>query len=331
MGCKVSNASGAVGYWGRSINTRIEQEQIPEKINALLIDKLRSRGKSAYLWTQVTEDTPNSIECSCIKDTTERSDITCCSCYGTKFIPGYIKFLHETLYFASISPGNTLVNTSIKTDIRPHRVELSDDQLSGSITSARLQFSNPLEFDWEVDIIAPNILETNLVTISFSVNGIDFYPIEEINDIDKKPIGIGGIYLRASMSRSITTNRSPSFEIVRIRHSNKEKPYILILRPNVNEIPALMQYGNRIENVGERFWTLPLNYFCSNIPANSSLARIKENSFYERVTGLNAGIRFVTTKLMFNEEFGGEDGYFTQQSFEPRRVQSEEVYSALVF
>lgn len=329
MGCKVPGASSAVGYWGRSINTRIEQEQIPEKIEALLADKLRSRGKSAYLWTQVTEDTPNSLECSCVKNTTERADITCNSCYGTKFIPGYIKFLHETLYFASISLGNTLVNTVLSTEIKPYRIELADNQLSGSVTSARIQFSNLLDFDWEVDIVAPNILETNLVTISFSMNGIDFYPIEEIND--NKPTGVGGIYLRVSMSRAVVTDRSPSFEIIRIRHAIKEKPYILILRPNVNEIPALMQYGGRVENIGERFWTMPLNYFCSNIPANSSLARIKENSFYERVTGLNAGIRFVTTKLMFNEEMGGEDGYFTQQSFEPRRVQPEEVYNALVF
>jgi len=305
--------------------------QIPEKIEALLADKLRSRGKSAYLWTQVTEDTPNSLECSCVKDTTERPDITCSSCYGTKLIPGYIKFLHETLYFASISPGNTLVNVVLTTDIKPHRVELADNQLSGSVTSARLQFSNPLGLDWEFDVVAPNIFETNLVTVSFSVNGIDFYPIEEINDAGKKPIGLGGIYLRVSLSRATIADRSPSFEIIRIRHANKEKPYILILRPNVTEIPALMQYGGRVENVGERFWTLPLNYFCSNIPANTQLARIRENSFYERVTGLNAGIRFVTTKLMFNEEFGGESGYFTQQSFEPRRTQPEEVYNALVF
>lgn len=330
MSCQAKGPSKAPGYWGRDIGNRIEQEQIPEKISTLLADKLESRGKNIFLWTQVTFDTPNSLECSCVKSTTERPDVTCNSCYGTKVIPGYLMFAHETLFMSSISPNISLIDTILDMEIKPYRVMLDDLKLTGSITSARIQYVNQFGLDWDFRLDAPNIKSTNLVSASFSVNGIDFYPIEDINGVNK-PIGIGGIYLRISLSRADVSDRSPEFQIVRVRHANKVNPYIKILRPSVNEIPAVTQYGRRTENVGERFWTMPLSYFDSSIPPNTLLARIAENAFYQRVSGMQNNIRFVTAKLMFNEEIGGEDGYFTQQSFEPRRIQSEEVYKALVF
>lgn len=327
MGCRSPNsAPGAVGYWGRNISDRIDLEQIPEKAIALLTDKLESRGKESYLWRQVTEDTINTLVCSCVKNTTERPDITCNSCYGTGLIPGYNLFLHETIYMASISSNMSLINVKLDNEIKPHRILLDDFQVTGLVTSARLQYSNPLGFDWEVKIDAPNIKDTNLVSVSFSTNGVNFYPIEEING-SNKPTGIGGLYIQVSLSRESVEDRSPEFQIIRLRHPNQENPYIKILRPNVNEIPTLMQYGGRVENVGERFWTMPLSYFDPTIPEDTALARIVENAFYARVTGINAGTRFVIAKLMFNEEFGK----FTHQSFEPRRVQPEEVYRALVF
>jgi len=327
MGCRSPNSSpNAVGYWGRNISDRIDMEQIPDKVSQLLSDKLESRGKRSYLWRQVTEDTANTLICSCIKNTTERPDITCNSCYGTGVIPGYKLFLHETLYLSSISPNSSLINVHVDTEIKPHRILLNDFQLNGLITSSRIQFSNPLGLDWDIRVDSPNIKSTNLVTVSFSTNGVNFYPIEDINGVNK-PVGVGGLYIQVSLSRESVEDRSPEFQMVRLRHPNRTDPYIKILRPNVNEIPTLMQYGGRIENVGERFWTMPLSYFDSTIPENTVLARIVDNAFYARVDGINAGIRFVTTKLMFNEEFG----IFTHQSFEPRRVQPEEVYGALVF
>lgn len=324
---KVKNASSAVGYWGRNPHKRVENEQIPQKVRALLQDKLLTRGKDAYLWTQVGIDTPNSLVCSCVKETSEKPDVTCNSCYGTEFIPGYIRILHETLFVSSISPGLSLTNTELDNSIKPNRILLQDMQLSGSITSSRLQYSNPLNLDWDFKLDGPNILETNLIQASFSTDGIQFFPIEEINDPGKKPIGIGGIYLRVALSRSDVDDRSPEFFILRIRHPNKTQPYVKILRPQISELPTLMQYGRRSEFLAERFWTMPLDFFDSSIPKDTELAKIKENSFYERIDGIHTGIRYVTTKLMYDEEFG----IFTQQSFEGRRVQPEETFARLVF
>jgi len=327
MANKVQGATGAVGYWGRDPYKRVESEQIPQKIRALLQDKLLTRGKDAFLWVTVNDGTPNSLVCSCVKDTSEKPDVTCNSCYGTQFIPGYVKVLHNTLFLSSISLGASLTNVQLDIAIKPHRIVLQDMQLSGSITSCRLQYSNLLGLDWDFKLDAPNIIETNLVQASFSTDGIQFFPLEEINDNGKKPVGIGGIYLRVSLSRASVSDRSPEFQIVRVRYPNRSKPYIKILRPQRSDLPSLMQYGRRNEALGERFWTMPLDFFDSNIPKNTPLAKIQENAFYTRVDGIHAGDLYVTTKLMYDEEFG----IFTWQSFEGRRTQPEEVYSKLVF
>lgn len=327
MANKVKGASSAVGYWGRNINRRIDSEQTPEKIRALLQDKILSRGKDVFLWQEVTIDTAGSISCSCVKDTTDRADINCASCYGIKLIPGYHKFGHETLFMSSISPAITLSNISLDTDIKPYRLLISSGQLTGSITSSRLQYINNLNKDWDFRGDAASIKDTNTIAFSFSTDGVNFFPIEEINDAGKKPTGIGGIYLRVSMSRTAIDDRSPEFEILRVRHSKLVEPTIKILRPQVSEMPSWMQYGRRIENLSERFWTSPLDFFDPTIPVNTPAARIKDNAIYERITGINQGNRYVTTKPMYDEEFG----IFTQQSFETRRSQNEEIYKSLVF
>lgn len=94
---KVPGAPKAVGYWGRSPWERIEQEQSAEKIVALNKDKLIARGKPACLWQPVTD----GIVCTCRKDTTKTNDKPCPECYGTGFVPGFTKFLHETLFFTA--------------------------------------------------------------------------------------------------------------------------------------------------------------------------------------------------------------------------------------
>ena len=327
MSCKVQGSRSAVGWWGRNIERRIDSEQIPQKIRALLQDKLLSRGKKVYFWQQVDKFNPIATECSCVKDTTERADIACNSCYGTKYMPGYVKMFHETLYVSSISTTAILTDTKVDKNIKPYRIIIDDNLLTGTIESGAIPFDNHLDYDWDYKSDIVNILETNTITVEFSTNNVDFYTISEINDVGKKPTGVGNIYIRVTLVRANAQDRSPEFEIIRLRHQTKEEPYIKILRPQISEFPSWMPYGRRTENLGERFWTMPLDFFDDAIEKDTPAAKIVENSFYERVDGINTGIRFVTTKLNYNEEFG----IFTEQSFETRRAQEEEFYNRLVF
>ena len=326
MGCKVKGSS-VPAFWGRSASARVEAENIPAKFKALLIDKIESRGKSAFLWQQVTSAYSGNIFCSCNKDTTKRSDITCSSCYGAKLIPGYFKFAHETKFVSSISPGLVLTNTQINTDIKPSRILLAPTALTGTIVSTALLYYNPNEYDWDYKIDVANILNTNSIIVEFSTNGTLYYPIANINNLGIKPIGTGNIYIRVTLSRTILTDRSPEFEIFRIRHQKVNNPYIKILRPQITELPFWMAYGQRIENLGERFWTVSLDVFDSSIIPDTPQAQILENSFYALIKGINAGVRFVTGKLSYSDQIG----IFTSQSFETRRVQENEAVARLVY
>jgi hypothetical protein len=316
-----------IGYWGRSPSARVQCEQIPAKIKALLGDKLLTLGKDVFLWQQVTLATPNVVDCSCVKDTTERADITCSSCYGTELIPGYTKFDHETIFSASISSGTTLTNTVLDTTIKPNRILLATSQTTGTFESGAIAYSNPISANWGVQVDSADIKSTNSVATEFSTDNVNFFPISQINDGGKKPIGTGSIYIRITLTRVNVIDRSPEFEIIRLRHANSVEPFIKILRPQISEFPSWMQYGFRTENIGERFWTMPLDFFDSSITPDTEDAKIFENAFYERVTGINIGVRFVTTKLFYEEEFKT----FSYQSFETRRVQPEEIYARLVF
>ena len=326
MGCTLKG-SKVPGFWGRDISKRIDAEQIPEKILALLWDKIQSRGKDVFLWQQVTDSYSGHLICSCNKDTTKRPDITCASCYGTKLIPGYVKFAHTTFFMSSISPGLTLTNTTLNQDIKPHRILLNSGSLTGTVVFAAIAYSNPSEYDWDYRVDAANIKSTNTVVVEFSTNGILYHPIASINTLGTKPISTGSIYIRVTLTRASLTDRSPEFEIVRLRIAKTDKPYIKILRPQVTELPNWMVYGQRVENMGERFWTVPLNIFDDTITPDTADARIVENSIYARINGISKDDKFVTTKLSFNEQFQ----IFSSQSFETRKAQPEELYNRLMF
>ena len=94
---KVIGSPKAVGYWGRSPWERIEQEQTAGKIKALLQDKLIARGQAVFLYLPVT----SGIPCTCDKNTNQVNDRPCPECYGTGFVPGYLRFLHETVFFTA--------------------------------------------------------------------------------------------------------------------------------------------------------------------------------------------------------------------------------------
>jgi hypothetical protein len=329
VGCKGPGTGSSPGYWGRNIHQRIVAENTAERIKTLLIDKLLSLGKDVYLWTQITDITPGALECSCVKDTTKRADIPCNSCYGTKYIPGYVKFAHETLVFPSIKAGVVLTDVHLDTGIKPHRILLDDGQLTGSIEFPAIPFSNA-NYNWTYKLDAPNIVVGNTIEVEYSVNPEPYEvynPIANINDINIRPVGVGNIYIKVTLTRSSVDDRSPEFEVFRLRHQTVNEPYIKILRPQVTEVPTWLQHGLRSEQLGERFWTAPLDFFDRSIIKNTPAARIIENSFYQRVTGINSDSRYVTVKLSYNEEFG----IFTHQSFETRKTQPQEVYSRLVF
>ena len=148
--------------------------------------------------------------------------------------------------------------------------------------------------------------------------------------------------------RSDAAHRSPAFEIVRARHvrsadynktgvldkrDNVAVGQILVLRPWVIEqAQSDTGRGVTIDWMGDRSWTMPLDFFDTTLTLNSAATRVDDRApgphpFYEHVAGIKTGERLPITNIKWNEEFGT----FTHQSFDDRRSQDNEDPYDLVF
>lgn len=345
MAGKLTGASGAVGYWGRSPHKRIESEQIPEKVRVLLQDKLIARGQRAFLWLPVAAGDPGVSACTCQKETNKANDRPCPECYGTGLLPGYRRFLHETVHFGASEVSTfTLATTQAVTRLKPHPIMLTTGATTGTITTPDKAYSNPNNDTWVVNMDSYNRESGNTVTAEFSTDsGGTFFDIADINGVEQ-PQGTGVIQFRITLTRAAAADRSPAFRIIRARHVNSadsnavqvlnKRPSdyavgeILVLRPWIVE-QAMLDAARGLQRdwLADKSWTAPLDFFDTSITTDTSAAVVRDTEpgphpFIEHTAGLKSGSRVVWTSFKFNEEFGR----LTHQSFDERLSQLGEVY-----
>jgi hypothetical protein len=339
----------AVGYWGRNPYCRIQQEQTPEKIKALLQDKLIAMGRSVYLWLPVEPDTPGAVPCTCDKDTRPGSDFKCLSCYGMRYVPGYLKFMHDTIWFSSAEHASfTLTNTERDTTIKPNRMRLTSNALTGTVETNDKAFSNADGADWEFEAGVFHKMSTDTIVVEFSTDaGGTWTDITAINGANK-PTGTGNIRFRITLTRVALTTDSPDFEIIRIRRVAAERQndatkvrngydfepgQILFLRTwMIEQTLRQLGLGRQTDLSADKAWTAPLDFFDNTISPNTPAAKISDREagphpFYEHVLGINQGDRMPMYQGSYNEEF---QITFTHQAFFDRRSQDGELYG-LVF
>lgn len=338
----------APASWNPSVWKRIECEQTPAKIGAWLREKLVARGLPVYLYQPVTADTPGVIACTCVKDGNSVADRPCRQCYGTKLVPGYEKFLHVTLWAASADAGSyTLTNTTLDTSKKPHRLVLTAVATTGTIVTPDQPYTNPSQLDWETHVDS-YVRETgNTVTVEFSTDlGTTWNLLNTINGLNK-PINTGVIRFRVTLTRTATTDRSPAFEILRMRrvlaenvnkailctNDNFDYGHILILRTWMQE-RSQRDVGRGVTNElpGDRCWTTPLDFFDTSLTHDTPPCRVDDRGtgphpFYEHSFGIRIGERIVLTNSNFNETLNR----FTWQDFNARRSQDDEHPYSEVF
>jgi hypothetical protein len=143
MASKVPGFSSAVGYWGPNAYCRVSQDETAAKIRALLQDQLFMNGRPVFLWQPVASTTAGVVACTCDKDTSQTADYKCMSCYGMRFVPGYEKFLFETIHFSSAEAGSyTLTTASIDRSKKPNRVIIAAGSTTAVIETTDKAFSN---------------------------------------------------------------------------------------------------------------------------------------------------------------------------------------------
>lgn len=354
MAPKLPGFNSAIGAWTNPWKT-IECNQVPAKVRVWQQDQLVARGQAAWLYQPVTPNAPGVVVCTCVKDGNSVADRPCLSCYGNGLVPGFFKFLHQTVWASSAEAGGyVLTNIQLDTSKKPHRLVLTPGQLTGTVITTAKSYTNPDALDWEVRV-DDFIRETgNVSLVDFSTNGgVSWVPITAING-PGKPVGTGSVMFRITLSRAAVTNRSPAFEILRIRRVLRENAnlaledarsgdeattlryeagQILLLRTWIQTRPARdPARGVTMDWQADRAWTAPLDFFDLSLTRDTPPCRVDDSQtgthpFYELAYGVKTGDRLVMTAISYADNMG----IFTHQTFADRRAQTEEVYAALVF
>jgi hypothetical protein len=358
---KLFRAPYAIGHWSNGY-TRLECGQEATKVRVYLEDKLITRGRWADFWLPVRPDTVGVVPCTCVKDTVPSSERTCLSCHGTKFAPGFQRFLHQTQFWCSSEAANfTLTNTFVdRSTKKANIIALSPNTLTGTIITQEKGFTNPLLLDWSVKLDAFSRVAGNTFTLDYSVNGGAWTPVA-VTTKYQSPISttpmlsfgytgtisgaalgtVGTIRFRVTLARATVADLSPTFEILRMRRVSSEcqnprlyndRPdgqpgQILILRPQVQEQDSLdPMRGRFVEHLGDKAWTAPLDLFNLDIRRDTPEAMVDEylgpHPFYRFSSGIQVNTLYVITRRVFNDGMG----LFTQQWFDDRRAQDGEPY-----
>ena len=311
------------------ISVVVEPEKLPTS-GSISVTVKRSIFRSPNFNQQTDQTTLTNRGfplCSCYKDTSKQPDDKCLSCYGTGIIPGYTKHGFTEYTMASIDSALVLVNTSLSTDRTPHRLGLSGTNLTGTITTADFAVSNALAFPFEFDVRAylRQTSGTSIVT-EFSTNGGGVYnPINNIN-VPSPPTS-GTIRFRVTLNRTLAADKTPLFEILRVRHARTDEPFIRVLKGLPTRTRERGAYGVVDSDGNWRWWTVPLRHFDATIaqdpdaisPPEDNL--IQQQSFIEFREGVHVGTRFGLTAF----EYHDPKGIFISQGFSCRRVQHEEI------
>lgn len=353
MPAKFNRNQLAPGHWSNPWR-RVQLDQTPAKIRVWLQDKLVTRGHWVGLYLPVASTTSGVVACTCKKATTDQSDRNCLSCYGTQFAPGYLKFMHTTVFFCSAEyAGFTLTNVSISTAKKANILVLDDGQTSGIIETPDKAYTNPEGEDWELKIEAYRRASGSTFTLEFSTNsGASWTPLTLTEVTGSDPTGYGftsavpgtsmpggTVRFRLTMARLSANDLTPAFEIVRVRRANSENINtalqthrddfvagdILVLRPWTQEQDSLEAgRGRLIEHLADRTWTAPLDFFDTSLTPDTPPCKVSDeigpHAFYEYSNGVQEGTRYALLKTYFNESFGT----FTHMLFDDRRVQPGE-------
>lgn len=336
----------APGYWGGGggVRCRINQEQIVDKVLSLNYEKIIAMGLPLALWREAANVLENPRQCSCFKDTAKQPDIPCAQCYGTGFIPGYLKFGTQNFWAEAPLPTSggfgtggfgqdgygevgdwALVNVVLDTTNRPYRFMLASTATVGIAVSPNLIIS-PASLArkvgaWEAkaEMFTRDAGVNSSINIEVSKDsGASWFALNQLEA--QAPTQL---QFRVTFSRTTVNVKSPMFEIVRARFpvikdivGEVNEPVIRVIPSWLTEAELRQAHGLKLEAEGNKFWTLPLNFFDSTIQGDTRGARIMDDVMVEDRQGTEQAFRYVITQFSYSETFGR----FTRQEFSQRKA-----------
>ena len=344
----------AVGAWKNPWKI-VELTQVSARIRVLLQDKLLTRGEWAELYLPVGEDTPGAVACTCVKETSRAADRECLTCFGASYAPGYLKFMHQTLFWCSAEDSSfTLTNCVASTAKKANLIGITTGQTTATIVTQDKAFTNPTDIDWSLELITYRRTTGGTFTLEYSTDaGTTYFPVTLTEVTGVNAVGFtgsidgqelsssGSIRFRITMTRLLAGDLSPFFEILRLRRITRENEskvfyrprkqdfrpgHILILKPWMQEQGSLEAgRGQLVDHTGDRTWTAPLDFFDTSLTHDTPSCRVDDqlgaHAFYKYTGGVQEGTRYVLTKTYISEKLG----HFTHQFFDDRRAQKHEL------
>ncbi len=339
----------APGYWGRDIRCRIASEFTVDKVLSQNYDKIVAMGLPYALWREATSVLDNPIKCTCFKDTAKQPDVPCLQCYGTGFIPGYLKFGTQNFWSEASSDGTggfgtggfgqggfgeigswSMTNTVLDKTNRPFRIMLEPNATTGTAISPNL-IIGPADIakkvgPWEAkaDAFTRDGGANSTILVEASKDaGFSWFALSAL----EAQAPTTQLQFRVTLTRTSISVKTPMFEIVRARFSvMRDLVYGLagaVNEPVIRVIPTWDQeqetrqnIGDKMENANKRFWTLPLTFFNLLLSKETPMARVMDDCLVEVRYGGEIGFRYALNDFAYSDTFGK----FTRQEFGLRRI-----------
>ena len=313
-GCKGLGGS-AVGYWGRSINCRVNADNTTGKELANLREELDIAGLRVALWV----GTLSGNTCSCYKKTHESADRKCRTCHGVVggLVPGYLKWGYNTVWMSPVDSDVTLTNVEITREFKSSKIQLVSGSTEGYIESGDKPFNrNAIGSFWEYEEVS--YLRNDIyssVEVSFSLDsGSTWSAISSLSSINPST---GSIRFRATLKRDSSNVLSPFFEIVRARYAEigleninskgeyQTGPFIKVIKNVPEKTIIKSEYGDYPSVAGMSFWTVGLSAFDSRIEVGSDAEKLEgPNIVVEFLDGTFKGDRFILASWALSDPRG---------------------------
>lgn len=297
-GCNgVPGGYTAVGYWGRDIHRRIIAEQTIAKELVLLREQIKAGGIRAYMWKGAQSGT----ECMCYKKTNQQADRKCSTCYGKRYVPGFLKFGFNTFWMSASDEGLTLSNTEKVSEFKSSKISLVTGALTGTVECGDMPFNRTAAKSyWEQQaIFYTRLPDDSGVSIEYSTNsGVTWKDINSL--VVESPVS-GNIRFKATLTRSSADILSPMFEIVRARYStididdeNRFGPWVLLMKSIPVGRLTKSDRGDLLIQNNTKVWTSGMSMFDPTVVIGSKDELLEGHDImFEIIDGARQGDKYV--------------------------------------
>ena len=281
LGVRQSNQAASDDVWVSQASVIDEwglgQDDLWARTLARDNELLATGGVESELWVQFD----SGETCTCIKEETGQVDQRCRVCYGVRFVGGFEKYGHGTLFFHANGANNTLTDLVLDARRRPQPLIIATGKDSGILNTPTWNVTENFGFTG-FDLAAQDSLRKltqDNVKVEYTLDsGNTFFDLSKTTEGLNEPSF--HIRFRVTLTRN-NDGTSPFFDIMRIRWACQRDTKVLISKKTFPEQRWLESVGVSVRLDGITWWTTP----SLGIP-DGPIQKIGEDDFFQIREGI---------------------------------------------